>query len=106
MVDDYSGYKALFGVGITELGCMGHARRKFFELYAANKSGIARAIDYSIKRWPAMARYATSGRLPIDNNPIENAIWPMAIGKKNWLFAGFERAGGRRRSRVCSARPS
>lgn len=39
--------------------------------------------------------YATSGTLPIDNNPVENAIRPIAIGNKNWLFAGFERAGRR-----------
>lgn len=153
MVDDYSGYKALFSAGITELGCFAHARRKFFELHAANQSpiaeealrrigdlyaiesggrdldadararlrheralplldelhawlratrmtaaegsGIAKAIDYSLKRWPALARYAASGVLPIDNNPIENAIRPIAIGKKNWLFAGSERAGRR-----------
>ena len=36
-----------------------------------------------------------SGHLPIDNNPVENAIRPIAIGKKNWLFAGSERAGKR-----------
>ena len=33
--------------------------------------------------------------MPIDNNPVENAIRPIAIGKKNWLFAGSERAGKR-----------
>ena len=42
-----------------------------------------------------MSRYATDGRLPIDNNPIENTIRPIALGKKNRLFAGFERAGKR-----------
>lgn len=42
-----------------------------------------------------MERYASSGTLPIDNNPVENAIRPIAIGKKNWLFAGSERAGRR-----------
>lgn len=61
----------------------------------AEGSGLARAIDYSLKRWPALIRYAASGDLPIDNNPIENAIRPIAIGKKNWLFAGSERAGRR-----------
>ena len=40
-------------------------------------------------------RYVDDGNLPIDNNPIENAIRPIAIGKKNWLFAGSERAGKR-----------
>lgn len=61
----------------------------------AEGSGIAKAIDYSIKRWPALARYAGDGNLPIDNNPIENAIRPIALGKKNWLFAGSEWAGKR-----------
>jgi transposase len=153
MVDDYAGYKALFALGVTELACLAHARRKFFDLYAANQSpiaaealrrigelyeverqaqamdaasrlqmrqqaarprldelrtwltqtrisvadggGTAKALDYSIKRWPALIRYAESGVLPIDNNPVENSIRPIAIGKKNWLFAGSERAGKR-----------
>jgi transposase len=61
----------------------------------ADSSALARAIDYSLKRWPAILRYAASGHLPIDNNPVENAIRPIALGKKNWLFAGSERAGKR-----------
>ena len=40
-------------------------------------------------------RYAATGHLPIHNNPVENTIRPIAIGKKNWLFAGSERAGRR-----------
>ena len=153
MVDDYAGYKALWATGVTELGCLAHARRKFFDLHAANQSpeaakalsrigelyalektaqdatfderaawraqqavprlealhlwmiatrqgvadgsALARALDYSLKRWPALSRYATRGDLPIDNNPIENAIRPIALGKKNWLFAGSEAAGKR-----------
>jgi len=44
--DDYSGYKALFELGITEVGCMAHARRKFFELHVSNKSTLAQtALD-------------------------------------------------------------
>lgn len=39
--DDYAGYKASFGQGVVEAGCLAHARRKFFELHAANKSQIA-----------------------------------------------------------------
>ena len=58
-------------------------------------SSMAKAIDHALKRWPALIRYAESGSLPIDNNPIENAIRPIAIGKKNWLFTGSERAGHR-----------
>jgi len=40
-------------------------------------------------------RYAETGHLPIDNNPVENTIRPIALGKKNWLFTGSERAGQR-----------
>lgn len=43
----------------------------------------------------SLIRYAQTGHLPIDNNPVENAICPIAIGKKNWLFADSERAGQR-----------
>ena len=153
MVDDYGGYKALFHNGVIELGCLTHARRKFFDLHTSNPtplstqammwfgklydiereaadfsveergilrqekaqpvlksfrewlifkrrtvadgSGMARAMDYSLKRWEALARYAMAGHLPIDNNRIENGIRPIAIGKKNWLYAGSELAGQR-----------
>ena len=150
MVDDFSGYKALFADNATtqviELGCFAHARRKFFDLntaqanpialealsriaalyvietnargmtidartqwrqeqaqplldsmhdwlrqtrmMVANGSGLAKAmalgqpLDYSLKRWPALSRYATNGRLPIDNNPVENIIRPIALGRR------------------------
>jgi transposase len=61
----------------------------------ADNSGLARAIDYTLNRWASLIRYAQTGNLPIDNNPVENAIRPIAIGKKNWLFTGSERAGKR-----------
>jgi transposase len=61
----------------------------------ANGGSSAKAIDYTLKRWPALIRYAQTGHLPIDNNVIENTIRPIALGKKNWLFAGSERAGKR-----------
>lgn len=64
-------------------------------LRTAPNSTTTKAIDYSLKRWPALARYAETGDLPIDNNPVENSIRPIALGKKNWLFAGSERAGQR-----------
>lgn len=61
----------------------------------ANGGGTAKAIDYSLRRWAALSRYATDGLLPIDNNPVENTIRPIALGRKNWLFTGSERAGKR-----------
>jgi transposase len=61
----------------------------------AGNSGTANAIDYTLRRWPALARYADDGAYPIDNNLIENAIRPIALGRKNWLFTGSETAGKR-----------
>lgn len=46
--DDFAGYKASFEQGITEIGCMAHARRKFFDLHAANKSQLAEQALHSI----------------------------------------------------------
>jgi hypothetical protein len=151
--DDYAGYKALIADGVTEAGCMAHARRKFFDLHANNQSQIAqqalvyiqklyqierevaeldpderrrtrreqaqpilnefhdwltrhrlqvpngsstaKAIDYSLKRWAALAHCIDDGQVPIDNNWIENRIRPIATGRKNGLFAGSLRAGKR-----------
>jgi transposase len=58
-------------------------------------SGTARAIEYSLRRWKALTRYLEDGRYPIDNNPVENAIRPIALGRKNWLHVGSEPAGRR-----------
>ncbi len=63
--------------------------------HTADGGGTAKAIDYTLKRWQSLIRYASSGHLPIDNNPVENTIRPIALGKKNWLFTGSERAGKR-----------
>ena len=52
-------------------------------------------LDYSLKRWVALTRFVDDGRLPVDNNWIENQIRPIAIGRSNWLFAGSLRAGKR-----------
>ena len=151
--DDFAGYKASFAHGMTEVGCLAHARRKFFDLHASSKSQVAesalqqigmvyeverevqnltpeerqcirqarsrplldalhrwmlltrqkitdgsataKALDYSLKRWAALTRFEGDGRLPVDNNWIENQIRPIAIGRSNWLFAGSLRAGKR-----------
>jgi len=154
VVDDYVGYKKTLKLdGVAEIGCVAHARRKFFDLHAANQSalaaqaldyigglyaiereakllhtserwrlrqekakpiadklhawmlaqrlrvpdgsGTAKALDYSLKRWVALTRYLDDGAVPIDNNHIEQQIRPIAVGRKNWLFAGSERAGRR-----------
>ena len=58
-------------------------------------SAIAKALDYSLKRWPALMRYLDDGDVPIDNNWCENQIRPWALGRKNWLSAGSLRSGKR-----------
>ena len=50
-------------------------------------------MDYTLKRWDALVRYLDNASLPIDNNKIENAIRPISLGKKNWMFVGSQRAG-------------
>jgi len=62
---------------------------------ALGNSGLRRAVDYTRRRWDALVRILDDGAWPIDNNPIENAIRPIAVGRKNWLFAGSETAGRR-----------
>jgi transposase len=56
---------------------------------------LGQAIDYALKRWPALTQFVEDGTLEIDNNLIENAIRPSALGKKNWLFIGHPDAGER-----------
>ncbi len=56
---------------------------------------LGQAIDYALKRWDALTRFVDDGALEIDNNLIENAIRPSALGKKNWLFVGHPEAGER-----------
>jgi len=52
------------------------------------KSMIRKAIDYTLKLWKGLSAYAQDGRLEIDNNLVENTIRPVALGRKNYLFAG------------------
>ncbi len=165
MVDDYGGYKALFQQGVTELACLAHCRRKFFDLHAlpgghpvaeealrrigelyaleaevaradaadrlalrqrealprllplhdwlkaerlrtANGSGLARAIDYMLKRWPAILRYVSRGDTPIDNNPVENAIRPITLGTPQLAlyWVGTRRMSGCRHSKPAGNR--
>lgn len=59
------------------------------------KSPIGKALGYSIERWNELMTYATDGKLNIDNNPVENSIRPVAIGRKNYLFAGSHEAAQR-----------
>lgn len=151
--DGYEIYDSLFAhkQGITLLGCMAHARRRFYEalaedkanashamklfqqLYAIErtareqnmepqqrkalriekalplldqlnswakesvgkvvpKSPMGKALAYYLKREKKLRAYTQDGRLEIDNNYVENAIRPLALGRKNYLFAGSHKA--------------
>ena len=149
----YDGYAKV--PGITLVGCMAHARRKFFDakaadntlaqealtlfgaVYAVEKeireqglmgeeklsfrqkhavpalaalhqwmlyhyegqlrpsSPIRSAIEYTLKRWDKLTIYAGTHILDIDNNKVENAIRPVTIGRKNYMFAGSHEAAQR-----------
>ena len=59
------------------------------------KSLMGKAIRYALGQWPMLNVFAGDGRIEIDNNLVENAIRPTAVGKKNWLFIGADEAGWR-----------
>ncbi len=58
------------------------------------KNPLAKAIQYALSRWQALTRYAGDGRLAIDNNVAERALRGIAIGRKNYLFAGSDAGSG------------
>ncbi|CAO3456100.1 Mobile element protein [Azospirillum argentinense] len=161
--DGYGGFDALYeakgggSAAVTEVACMAHVRRKFFDEHAETgsplaaealkrigvlfdieralagqpaeerrqvrqakarplldelaaildttlvripgKGDLAKAIRYARSRWTALTRYVDDGRLEISNNAAERAIRPLAIGRRNWMFAGSD-AGGERAAAI------
>jgi len=71
----------------------------FLRLKASGKhlpqSPLGSALDYALGQWTSLQVFLTDGRVEIDNNLVENAIRPTALGKKNWLFIGEANAGDR-----------
>jgi transposase len=61
----------------------------------SKKSELAKAIRYALSNWVALTRYCEDGRLEIDNNAAERALRAVALGRKNWLFAGSDDGGER-----------
>ncbi|MBP2305981.1 hypothetical protein J2849_002381 [Azospirillum melinis] len=59
------------------------------------KGDLAKAIRYARSRWTALTRYVDDGRLEISNNAAERTISPLAIGRRNWMFAGSDTGGER-----------
>jgi transposase len=158
--DGYAGFNRLYEKGsIVEASCWAHARRKFYDLYEAHKSPIAKealdriaalyaiekeirgrppdvrqeirqqrarplldalqiwlkdctarlsrksdvavAIHYALGRWTQLLRYVNDGLLEIDNNAAERSLRAVALGRKNFLFAGSD-AGGERAAAMYS----
>lgn len=152
--DGYAGYEKLYQAGrITEVACMAHIRRKFFDIHKATnspvadeavmriaalyeiearirgkppdervrvrqghakplfedlqkwleailptlpgRSELAGAIRYAITRMKRLTLYLENGRLEIDNNAAERSVRGIALGKKNYLFAGSDKGGER-----------
>lgn len=74
-------------------------QRAFVRLKATGRylpqSLMGKAVAYAIGQWPSLLVCLEDGRLELDNNRVENAIRPSAVGKKNWLFIGEAKAGDR-----------
>lgn len=64
-------------------------------LQLVNADVTAKAIDYTLKRWSALTLHLENPHIAVDNNAVENAIRPIALGRKNWLFVGSQQAGER-----------
>jgi hypothetical protein len=62
-------------------------------LQVSVKSGIAKAIKYSLTHWQALTRYCEDGRIEVDNNTAERSIRPLVLGRRNYLFAGSDGGG-------------
>ncbi|QRM27248.1 IS66 family transposase [Microvirga sp. VF16] len=60
----------------------------------SQKSKLAEAIRYALSRWDGLTRFVDDGRIEIDSNVVERAIRPLALTRKNALFAGSDRGGG------------
>lgn len=65
------------------------------------RSTLAEAARYALSRWEALTRFLHDGRIELDTNPVERAIRPVALGRKNHLFAGSD-GGGHRWAVLCS----
>lgn len=66
-----------------------------------SRGRLAEAIRYALLRWESLCRFLDNGRVELDTNPVERAIRPVALGRKNHLFAGSD-GGGERWAVVCS----
>ncbi|MGF6313592.1 hypothetical protein ABIB82_007749 [Bradyrhizobium sp. i1.8.4] len=59
-------------------------------LEVSKKSGLGKAIRYTLNHWHGLTRFIDDGRIEIDSNTVERSIKPIGLGKKNYLFAGSD----------------
>jgi len=78
-----------------------HAWLKATMSKLSRKSELARAIHYALERWLALMVFVDDGRVEMDNNAAERALRTVAVGRKNYLFAGSD-AGGERAAAIYS----
>src|SRR5262249_35903757 len=108
--DGYAGYNPVYEGGAMHVGCWMHTRRYFFDarltdperahealariraLCAVERdskeqelTGASLAVTDATNQWSTLGIYLTDGRLTIDNGPAEQAIRPLAVGRRNWL---------------------
>ena len=88
--DDFAGYKASFELGITEIGCMAHARRKFFDLHVANKSQLAEQALHSIGALYEVERHAKDMSDEDRWRLRQETAVPIAKKLHEWMLAQRE----------------
>jgi len=88
--DDFGGYKASFELGVTEIGCMAHARRKFFDLHAANKSQLAEQALHSIGGLYEVERHAKEMSDEARWRLRQETAVPIAEKLHEWMLAQRE----------------
>ena len=88
--DDFAGYKASFELGITEIGCMAHARRKFFDLHVANKSQLAEQALHSIGALYEVERHAKDMSDEDRWRLRQETAVPIAEKLHEWMLAQRE----------------
>ncbi|PLX60034.1 IS66 family transposase [Sedimenticola selenatireducens] len=89
--DDYAGYKAGFGNGITEIGCLAHARRKFYDLHTANKSQLAAQALAYIGQLYELERQAKLLEPDKRQQLRDERARPIADGLHRWMMAQRQR---------------
>lgn len=62
---------------------------------APPKSPLGKAVTYALRQWPTLVRFVDDGRLPLDTNHVERLLRNVAVGRKNWLFAGSDQGAHR-----------